>query len=397
MRSARGSVAVDVEGRHLVLSNLAKVFYPATGFTKRDVIDYYTRVAPALLPHLRDRPLTLKRYPDGAAGPFFYEKRCPSHRPSWVRTTEVWSEHNEDVIRFCVVNDLATLVWAANLADLEMHTYLHRAPDVDTPTAAVFDLDPGAPADVVQCCEVALLLRRLFDRLGLSSYPKASGSKGLQLYVPLNSRASYAAAKSFARAVAELLEARRPDLVVSSMKKALRPGKVLVDWSQNDAHKTTVCVWSLRARERPTVSAPVSWGEVESALRARDGARLSFDASAALARLEKDGDGFAPVLRERQRLPAIGDVAGALDRGGERFRGAGGGPPRGAAPPPAAKGDLRRPWHAPKAGSAAGRRQGSPAKRRSARTSGRRTPARRGGRPSGAGDGAAGDGYLSTE
>jgi bifunctional non-homologous end joining protein LigD len=341
----------------------------------------------------------LKRYPDGAAGPYFYEKRCPSHRPSWVKTAEVWSEHNQGVIRFCVVNDLASLVWAANMADLEMHTYLHRAPKLERPTAAVFDLDPGAPADLVQCCEVALILRRLLDRLELASFPKASGSKGLQLYVPLHTPVGYPATKSFARAVAELLEAERPDLVVSSMKKVLRPGKVLVDWSQNDAHKTTVCVWSLRARERPTVSAPVAWREVEAAFRARDRTRLTFDAAAALERLEREGDGFAPVLTMRQRLPGTGALEGALRRGARKVRGAGGVPPRGAAPPPPAGHDERRARHFPQAGIGDGGRQ-EPPSRQGGRGSGRRggRPAGPGGRgPAAADDRARGDGYFSTE
>jgi len=308
--SARRAVEVEIEGHRLELSSLDKVFYPAAGFTKGEVIDYYTRIAPALLPHLRDRPLTLKRYPDGVEGPFFYEKRCPAHRPAWVRTADVWSSASEDVIRFCVVADLATLVWAVNLADLEMHTSLHRAPQVERPTALVFDLDPGAPADAVQCCEVALLLRGLFDRLGLQAFPKTSGSKGLQIYVPLNTSVGYSATKAFARTVAELLERDHPELVVSSMKKELRVGKVLVDWSQNDVHKTTVCVWSLRAKERPTVSTPLRWSEVEAAVRVRDAVRLVFDAPAALARFAKDGDLFAPVLALRQRLPALAGLAG---------------------------------------------------------------------------------------
>jgi bifunctional non-homologous end joining protein LigD len=320
--SPRRTVEVEIDGRRLELSNLDKVFYPATGFTKGQVLDYYGRIAPALLPHLRGRPLTLKRYPDGAGGPFFYEKRCPAHRPPWVHTEEVWSEVSEDVIRFCVVNDLSTLVWAVNLADLEMHTYLHRAPRVERPTVLVFDLDPGPPADAVQCCEVALILRGLFERLGLRAFPKTSGSKGVQVYVPLNGPASYAQTKPFARAVAEELERERPDLVVSSMKKPLRVGKVLVDWSQNDVHKTTVCAWSLRAKERPTVSTPLRWEEVEEAFRARDARRLVFEAAEAIARFERDGDLFAPVLTLRQRLPA---VAGLPEGGG----------PRGAASGPA--------------------------------------------------------------
>ena len=308
--SPRRAVEVEIEGRRLELSNLDKVFYPATGFTKGEVIDYYTRIAPALLPHLRDRPLTLKRYPSGVEGPFFYEKRCPAHRPEWVRTEGVWSSTSQDLIRFCVADDLATLVWAVNLADLEMHTALHRVPEVERPTALVFDLDPGAPADAVQCCEVALLLRTLLDRLGLQAYPKTSGSKGVQIYVPLNTPVDYAATKAFARAVAELLEREHPDLVVSSMKKDVRVGRVLVDWSQNDVHKTTVCVWSLRAKERPTVSTPLRWTEVEAAVRAREASRLAIEAPAALARFAKDRDLFAPVLTLEQRLPALAVLAG---------------------------------------------------------------------------------------
>jgi bifunctional non-homologous end joining protein LigD len=308
--TARREVEVEVAGHRLALSRLDKVFYPATGFTKGDVIDYYARVAPALLPHLRDRPLTLKRYPDGAQGSFFYEKRCPSHRPSWIETAAVWSEGNQATIHFCVVNDPAALVWAVNLADLEMHAYLHRAPAIDTPTALVFDLDPGPPADLVQCCEVALLLKALFDRLELAAFPKTSGSKGLQVYVPLNTPVTYGETKAFARAVAELLERQRPDLVVSSMKKALRTGKVLVDWSQNDPHKTTVCVWSLRAKERPTVSTPVRWKEVEGAHRAGDAGRLAFEAKAALERLRRQGDLFAPVLTLQQHLPGLQALGG---------------------------------------------------------------------------------------
>ena len=312
--TSRGSVAVEIEGRRLALSHPEKAFYPASGFTKGDVIDYYVRVAPALLPHLRDRPLTLKRYPDGAHGPFFYEKRCPSHRPSWVKTVEVWSEHNQDVIRFCVVDDLASLVWAVNLADLEMHTYLHRAPRVDTPTAAVFDLDPGAPADLVQCCEVALLLRSVFDRLELAAYPKVSGSKGLQVYVPLNAPVTYDETKLFAHAVARLLARRHPDLVVERMTKSLRAGKVLVDWSQNDRSKTTVVAYSLRARPRPTVSTPLRWIEVERAARTRRGDGLVFEASDVLARVERHGDLFAPVVALEQRLPSTERVEQAPAR-----------------------------------------------------------------------------------
>jgi bifunctional non-homologous end joining protein LigD len=300
------SQEVVIDGKRLKLTNLTKVLYPKAGFTKAQVMDYYLRIAPALLPHLRDRPLTLKRYPDGVEGEYFYEKNCPAHRPPWVKTAPIWSVQNRRVMHFCLVQDVATLAWAVNLADLEMHVPLHRAPDADRPDGVVFDLDPGAPADLVTCCEVALILHDLFARLQLQSFAKTSGSKGLQLYVPLNSGASYGETKPFSRAVAEALAARRPELVVSNMKKSLRAGKVLLDWSQNDPHKTTVCVYSLRARERPTVSMPVTWSEVRRCLRARDPSLLSFEADAALRRVEKRGDLFAPVLGLKQELPRSG-------------------------------------------------------------------------------------------
>lgn len=304
MARADAGVEVEVEGRRLLLRNLDKVFYPATGFTKGDLVDYYRRVAPALLPHLRDRPLTLKRYPEGVDGPFFYEKRCPAHRPRWVRTEAIWSEANGEDIEYCVVDDLPTLIWLAGLADLELHTSLSRARDVARPTVLAFDLDPGPPADLATCCEVALLLRRLLHALELESFPKTSGSKGLQVYVPLNGAASYERTKPFAHAVARVLEQHHPDLVVERMAKALRAGKVLVDWSQNDPHKTTVSVYSLRARERPSVSTPVRWREVEQAARSGDAAGLRFEPEAVLRRIARSGDLFAPVLSLHQRLPA---------------------------------------------------------------------------------------------
>ena len=299
------SLEVEVDGRRLRLSNLDKVMYPAVGFTKGHVIDYYTRVAPVLLPHLRGRHLTLKRYPNGVDGGYFYEKQCPSHRPEWVRTAAVWSRHNGRNINYCLADDLPTLVWTANLADLELHTPMARAAEPSLPTMLVFDLDPGPPAAILDCAEVGLWLRRVFDDLGLASFPKTSGSKGLQVYVPLNTPATYDATKGFARALAELMEKHHPERVVSNMAKALRPGKVLVDWSQNDEHKTTVCVYSLRARERPTVSTPVSWDEVEGALASGDDERLVFDHAAVLERIEERGDVFAPLLELEQRLPRL--------------------------------------------------------------------------------------------
>jgi len=297
-------VEVQIDGRTLSLSNLEKILYPKAGFTKGQVIDYYTRIAPVVLPHLRDRPLTLKRYPNGVEAQFFYEKQCPSHRPDWVRTAPVWSRHTQRTIDFCVVDDLPTLVWTSNLADLELHTSLARVDDVAAPRILAFDLDPGPPATIVQCAEVAVRLREVFEHLGLECFPKTSGSKGMQVYVPLNVPTSYEITKPFANAIAQLLERRHPELVVSDMKKTLRTGKVLVDWSQNDEHKTTVSVYSLRARDRPTVSTPITWEEVERILVTREPDDLVFDSAAVLARVAEHGDLFAPVEALEQELPS---------------------------------------------------------------------------------------------
>jgi bifunctional non-homologous end joining protein LigD len=305
VKRPRKKAAVTVEDRELELSNLDKVLYPKTGFTKGELIDWYARIGEVLLPHLRGRPLTLKRYPNGVEGKHFYEKRCPSHRPEWVTTASVYSDRHKGEIDYCVVEDLATLVWLANLADIELHASLAKAESIERPTAMVFDLDPGAPADIVDCCQVAIWLRGLFEQLGLECYPKTSGSKGMQLYVPLNGDVTYADTKPFAKAVAEALEAKFPDRVVSQMSKAKRPGKVLIDWSQNDRHKTTVCVYSLRAKEQPTVSTPLEWDEVAAALEAGDGDALVFDHAAVLERVAAKGDLFAPLLSEEQQLPAI--------------------------------------------------------------------------------------------
>ena len=301
--SGKKKSIVTVAGRELALSNLGKVLYPEVGFSKGQVIDYYARVAEVLLPHLRGRPLTMKRYPDGVEGQHFYEKRCPAHRPEWVQTASIWSEsHNED-IDFCVIDDLPTLIWAANLADLELHTSLSLAAEMDRPTAIVFDLDPGAPADILDCAQVALWIRGLFEQLGLRSVPKTSGSKGIHLHVPLNTEVSYEQTKPFAKAVAETLEAKFGDRVVASMAKRKRSGKVLIDWSQNNRHKTTVSVYSLRAKPRPTVSTPLEWEELEAALEADDAGCLVFDAAAVLRRVNEKGDLYAPLLSQRQRLP----------------------------------------------------------------------------------------------
>jgi bifunctional non-homologous end joining protein LigD len=300
--AVKKEVEVEVEGRRLKLSNLDKVFYPKVGFTKGKVIDFYRRVAPALLPHLRDRPLTLKRYPDGVEGQFFYEKQCPSYRPDWIETVTV---QNKREIHYCLANDLSTLIWLANLADLELHTSLSRAKEVMRPTMMVFDLDPGAPAAILECAQVGIELRDLFGDLGLDCYPKTSGSKGLQVYVPLNTPVTYDNTKPFAHAIAMHLEQKLPKLVVSSQKKSIRKGKVLVDWSQNDDHKTTICVYSLRARERPTVSTPVTWDEVESAVKKKKAEALVFDSNAVLKRVDKHGDLFEPVLKQKQKLPKL--------------------------------------------------------------------------------------------
>jgi bifunctional non-homologous end joining protein LigD len=292
-----------VEGQKLSVSNLDKVLYPKAGFTKGQVIDYYIRVAPVLLPHLKDRPLTMKRYPNGVDGEFFYEKNCPSHRPKWVQTAKVWSEGNNRIMDYCLANDLPTLVWAANLADLELHTSLARKRDVSRPTMMVFDLDPGAPADIVQCCQVGLWLRDLLGEMKLTSFPKTSGSKGLQVYVPLNTPATFEQTKELSHVLAEHLEREHGELVVSKMAKTLRKGKVFVDWSQNDEHKTTINVYSLRAKEQPTVSTPVTWKEVEATLRKKDAKLLTFASDDTLRRVEKQGDLFEPVEKLKQKLP----------------------------------------------------------------------------------------------
>lgn len=302
----KGGAEVTVAGRELKLSNYDKVLFPEVGFTKGDLIEYYAAIGPAtLLAHLRDRPLTLKRYPNGVEGKFFYEKKCPEHRPAWVATAAVWSSRNRATINFCLAQDVATLVWAANLADIELHTSLARAQDIACPTMLAFDLDPGEPATIVECCEVALVLRGMFEALGLRAFAKTSGSKGMQVYVPLNTPTSYAQTRAFAKHVAELLAGQMPDLVVSRMAKSVRAGRVFVDWSQNSEHKTTVCVYSVRARSRPTVSTPLTWEEVQQGRSSGDPLQLAFDTADVLGRVEREGDLFAPVLSLEQTLPEI--------------------------------------------------------------------------------------------
>ena len=302
------SSTVEIQGKHLKLTNLEKVLYPAAGFTKGQVIDYYARIAPVLVPHLAGRPLTLKRYPNGVDQQFFFEKNATIHRPPWVKTAPIWSEGNNRNVNYILANDLPTLVWVANLAAIELHPSLSLAKKIESPTMLVFDLDPGAPANMVQCAQVGIWLRAIFDHFGLQSFPKTSGSKGLQLYVPLNTPTSYDITKPFAHALARVLENDHRDLVVSDMKKSLRIGKVLVDWSQNDEHKTTIAVYSLRARERPTVSTPVKWEEVEQVLKKKDPSLVVFEANQVLDRAEKLGDLFEPLLKLKQKLPSLPGV-----------------------------------------------------------------------------------------
>jgi bifunctional non-homologous end joining protein LigD len=299
---------VEVDGRELKLTNLEKVLYPKAGFTKGEMVDYYAKVADAMVPHLSGRAVTLRRFPEGVddLDSAFFEKRCPKHRPKWVKTTNVRAGPNAGKIDFCVCDGRPTLIWMAQLAAIELHPSLSLGRAPTRPTVLAFDLDPGPPADVVDCCRVALRLRELFAHFGVECFPKTSGSKGMQVYVPLNTpKTSYDETKPFAKAIAQLLEKQTPDRVVSKMKKVERKGKVFVDWSQNHRSKTTIAVYSLRARERPTASTPVSWEEVERAAEEGDGSHLVFEAGAVLERIEQHGDLFAPVLELQQELPEL--------------------------------------------------------------------------------------------
>jgi bifunctional non-homologous end joining protein LigD len=298
-RAADGSLAVATGGRALKLTNWDKVLYPETGFTKGDLIAYYARIAPVLLPHLRDRLLTLKRYPNGVDSQYFYEKNSPSHRPAWIETARMGT------IDYTLAQDRPALVWLGNLADIELHTSLALRSDLESPAMIVFDLDPGMPAGLVECSEVALVLRGLFAQFGLEMVVKTSGSKGMQVYLPLNTGVKYELARPFAKQVAELLEQRLPELVVSKMTKQIRAGRVFVDWSQNAGSKTTINVYSVRARERPTVSTPLAWEEVQECRRSGDASKLVFDTDEVLARVQRDGDLFAPAVSLRQQLPGL--------------------------------------------------------------------------------------------
>jgi bifunctional non-homologous end joining protein LigD len=301
------SRVVEVDGRELKLTNLDKVLYPAAGFTKGEMVDYYAKVAEAMVPHLKGRAVTLRRFPEGVEDleSAFFEKRCPKHRPKWVKTTSVSAGPRSGKIEFCVCDGRPTLVWMAQLAAIELHPSLSLGRAPKRPTVLAFDLDPGPPADIVDCCRVALRLREMFGHFGVECFPKTSGSKGMQVYVPLNRPTSYEVTKPFAKAIAQLLEKQTPDKVVSKMKKVEREDKVFVDWSQNHPTKTTIAVYSLRAREHPTASTPLGWEEVEAAADSGDGRPLVFEAGAVLERVEEHGDLFAPVLELEQELPEL--------------------------------------------------------------------------------------------
>jgi bifunctional non-homologous end joining protein LigD len=298
------TTSLRIGNKELALSNLDKVMYPETGFTKGQVIDYYTRVAPHLLPHLKDRPITLKRFPNGVAGEHFYEKDAPSFTPAWVKTFPIPRSTGNSMIDYILINDLPTLVWSANMANLEIHPFLSKAPDIDVPTMVVFDLDPGEGADILNSCEAAFRVKELLDRLNLKCWVKVSGSKGIHLHVPLNAQATYDMTQAFAQSIAQYLERQHPDAIVSEMAKAKRKRKVLIDWSQNSQHKSTVAAYSLRAKqERPFVAMPVSWQELSKALKKSDASALFVEPEAALKQLKKSGDLFAPTLRLKQKLP----------------------------------------------------------------------------------------------
>ena len=299
---------VEVDGKELRLTNLDKVLYPKADFTKGEMVDYYAKVAPAIVPHLSGRAVTLRRFPEGVEDldSAFFEKRCPKHRPKWVKTTRVQAGPDAGMIDFCVCDSLPTLIWMAQLAAIELHPSLSASRAPKRPTVLAFDLDPGPPADVVDCSRVALRLRELLAQLDLESFAKTSGSKGMQLYVPLNTKTSYEETRPFAQAIAQIAAKQNPDEVLAKMgKKTDRSGKVLIDWYQNNERKTTISVYSLRARERPTVSTPVTWEEVEAVAESGDASELVFEAGEVLERIEKHGDLFAPVLELKQELPKL--------------------------------------------------------------------------------------------
>jgi len=296
---------VEIEGKRLSLANLEKDLYPSFGFTKAQILEYYRRLAPFILPHLQDRALTFKRYPEGVDQDYFFEKRCPAHRPAWVKTSKVLQEEG-DLRTVCLVNDLATLMWVENLASLELHVPQARAFSPETPDYLVFDLDPGEPANILDCARVALIIRDLLGNLGLTGRTKTSGQKGLHVYVPLNQPdATFEDTKTFFRAVALILEKNYPELVTAKMAKESRQGRVFINWSQNDAQKTMICAYSLRAREKPYVSFPLAWGELEHLSRQNDPEKLQVIHYEAVSRVEKQGDLFQEVLVKKQKLPHL--------------------------------------------------------------------------------------------
>lgn len=296
---------IEMAGRRLSLSNLEKALYPSCGFTKAHVLEYFRRVGPFILPHLKDRALTFKRYPEGVEGDFFYEKRCPSHRPAWVNTATIRQDEGEP-LTVCLVNDLETLIWAENLASVELHVPLARTHSPENPDSMVFDLDPGDRAGIPECAKVGLILRDLLSRFGLASYVKTSGKKGLHVYVPLNRKdTTFESTKTFSKAVAGIMQKHYPDLVTARIAKEERSGKVLINWSQNSASKTMICVYSLRARERPIVSFPLEWADLENPAKLGDPERIQVTHSEALSRVERAGDLFQDVLVKEQRLPHV--------------------------------------------------------------------------------------------
>jgi bifunctional non-homologous end joining protein LigD len=299
---------VEVDGRQLRLTNLDKVLYPATGFSKGEMVDYYAKVAPAIVPHLSGRAVTLRRFPEGVEDldAAFFEKRCPKHRPKWVKTAKVQAGPRAGIIEFCVCDSLPTLIWMAQLAAIELHPSLSKSRTPKRPTSLVFDLDPGPPADVVDCSRVALRLRDLLAQLDLECFVKTSGSKGMQLYVPLNTKTSYEETRPFGQALAQIVANQSPENILAKMgKKTDRSGKVFIDWYQNNERKTTISVYSLRARERPTCSTPVTWDEVEQVASSGKGDQLVFETEDVLRRLDEQGDLFAPVLELEQTLPNL--------------------------------------------------------------------------------------------
>jgi len=300
------ATSVKIGKTQVNLSNLEKVLYPEVGFTKGQVIEYYLKMAPVIVPQVKNRPLTLKRYPNGVDGMMFYEKRCPPHAPPWIKQVTVTSQREGGKLSYCVIDNAASLVWVANLASLELHTLLFTGDDLYRPTWMVFDLDPGPPATVLECIPIALKMRDMLRKLGLESFVKVSGSKGLHMWVPLNRKeVTFNQTKGFSNAIARMMEREDPEHVTSNMKKELRKGKIFIDWSQNDEHKTTVAAYSLRAKEQPTVSTPVEWEELITAQKKKDAKRLTFLAADVIKRVDKVGDLFEPVLKMKQKLPTI--------------------------------------------------------------------------------------------